>query len=179
MNTQTIKLSLLLSNSGQIEGLPKNPRLIRDERFSALVKSIQDDPEMLDLRELIVYSFQGKFIIIAGNMRFKAMKELGYAEAPCKVLPENTPIEKLRAYTIKDNNSFGENDLLELVTNWDQIELSGFGMELEINSKEKKEKVSKSVYKDYFILKINFQSENELKKAYEELKDKFECEIIM
>ena len=129
MKTDLIKLSLLVSNNGQVEGLPKNPRFIKDERFSALVKFIFFDPEMLDLRELIVYPHQGKFVIIAGNMRYRAMKELGYAEAPCKILPEETPIEKLRAYTIKDNNSFGENDFELLAKEWDLSELKDFGMD--------------------------------------------------
>lgn len=51
----SIPLSALFTNVGQIDGLPPNPRLIKDEKFEALKKSLTDDPEMLDLRELIVY----------------------------------------------------------------------------------------------------------------------------
>ena len=52
-------LPALHPNEGQVEGLPKNPRFIRDPKFKKLVKSIQDDPEMLELRELIVYDIFG------------------------------------------------------------------------------------------------------------------------
>ena len=102
MNAQKLKLYQLRINVGQIEGLPKNPRLIKDDRFASLVKSIQDDPEMLNLRELIVYPHGDTFVVIGGNMRFRAMKELGYAEAPCKVLDIDTPIAKLKAIALKD-----------------------------------------------------------------------------
>lgn len=69
--THKISTKNLLPNKGQIYGLPKNPRFIKDDRFAALVKSISDDPEMMDLRPLIVYPFDdggdAKFIVIGGN----------------------------------------------------------------------------------------------------------------
>lgn len=125
-----IPLTKIKPNNGQIHGLPKNPRLIKDDRFEKLVKSIQDDPEMLELRELIVYPHEKEYIVIAGNMRLKAMQHLKYKDAPCKVLPENTPVEKLKAITIKDNVPFGENDWDSLSNEWDINELSDWGMEI-------------------------------------------------
>lgn len=71
---KNIKISDLVLNSGQIEGLPKNPRFIRNERFESLKKSIKDAPEMLDYRRLAVYPFNGKYVILCGNMRFRACK---------------------------------------------------------------------------------------------------------
>ena len=100
MKSKSIQLTKIQPNTGQIDGLPKNPRIIKDEKFKQLVKSIQEDPEMLDLRELIVYPLNGEYVVIAGNMRLNALKELGHTEAPCKVLDEKTTPEKLRAYTI-------------------------------------------------------------------------------
>lgn len=130
MQQQQIKISLLKSNSGQVEGLPKNPRLIKSERFTKLVKSIQEDPEMLELRELIVYPFNDEFVVIAGNMRLAAMKELKYKEAPCKVLDINTTVQKLKAYVIKDNVGFGEHDWDMLANEWDEHELIDWGLDL-------------------------------------------------
>lgn len=126
---KNIKLAELSPNNGQVPGLPKNPRFIRDTRFEALKKSIEDAPEMLALRELIVYEYQGKYIIIAGNMRYRAMKDLGFGDAPCKVLDKDTPVEKLREYTIKDNQAFGADDWECLANEWDAEELSSWGME--------------------------------------------------
>jgi hypothetical protein len=149
-------------NTGQIPGLPQNPRFIRDERYEKLVKSIQDDPEMLDLRECIVFPYAAAFVVIAGNMRLRAtievmnMDEVAYSELlaikkadpeldfkswlaaintlrsskaiPCKVLPANTPVSKLKAYVIKDNVGFGQDSFDLLANEWDQQELEDWGM---------------------------------------------------
>jgi DNA modification methylase len=130
MEIQSVKISDLSPNTGQVEGLPKNPRFIKEERYKKLLKSIQDDPEMLELREVIVYKYKGTLIIIAGNMRFRACKELGFKEIPCKILPEDTPVEKLKAYVIKDNVGFGEHDFELLKLDWDLTELEGWGLEI-------------------------------------------------
>ena len=127
--TKNLPISEIEVNKGQIYGLPKNPRFIRDERFKALKKSIEDAPEMLGLRELLVYPYEGKYVVIGGNMRLKACEELGYKEIPCKVLPEETPVAKLREYTIKDNEGFGQNDWDILANEWEVEELQNWGME--------------------------------------------------
>lgn len=130
MQSKSLSISKLKSNTGQIDGLPANPRVIRDEKFQKLVKSIQDDPEMLELRELIVVPSGKTFVVIAGNMRLRAMESLGYKEAPCKVLDADTPVEKLKAYTIKDNVGLGEHDWEQLANEWDAGELSDWGLDL-------------------------------------------------
>jgi len=127
---QIIDIKRLEVNKGQVEGLPKNPRFIRDDRFNALVKSIKDAPEMLKLRELIVVEHGKKFVVIGGNMRLRACKELGMETIPCKVLPADTPVAKLREYAIKDNNGFGEDDWDVLANEWDAEELQEWGVEL-------------------------------------------------
>lgn len=128
---KNLKLSELELNSGQLEGLPKNPRFIRDERFEKLKKSIEEAPEMLALRELLVYPLDsGKFIVIGGNMRLRACKDLGYKELPCKIITKETPIEKLREYTIKDNVAFGQEDWDVLANDWDAEELDDWGLDV-------------------------------------------------
>lgn len=129
METKQIPLSKLHLNTGQIKDVPKNPRFIKDERFAALKKSIEDDPEMLNLRELVAYDNNGELVVILGNMRYRAMKELGYKDAPVKVLPTETEAKKLRAYIQKDNIAFGQNDWDLLGNEWDVTELEDFGLE--------------------------------------------------
>ena len=126
---QNIPTTKLVLNTGQIDGLPQNPRFIRDERFNKLVKSIQDAPEMLDYRTLLVYPFGGKYVVVAGNMRLRACKQIGYKELPCYVLPEETTPAKLREYAIKDNVSFGSDDFDLLANEWDSVELADWGVE--------------------------------------------------
>jgi hypothetical protein len=130
MKTETIKVSKLCLNEGQIEGLPANPRFIKDERFDKLKKSLQDDPEMMNLRECLVYPHGDRFIIIGGNMRYRAAMDLGWKEIPCKVIPAETPVEKLRAFTIKDNAAFGEWNYDDLANEWDAMELEDWGVDV-------------------------------------------------
>lgn len=127
---QTISIALLDFNKGQLKGLPKNPRFFRDYRYEAMKKSIAESPEMLELRELIVFPYpEGRFVVVCGNLRLRACKELGYKELPCKVLDSSTDVKKLREYATKDNVNFGENDLDVMANEWDKDELQDWGVE--------------------------------------------------
>lgn len=126
---QNVPVAQLEMNKGQLQGLPKNPRFFRDNRYEAMKKSIEDSPEMLQLRELIVYPHGEKYIVVCGNLRLRACKELGYTELPCKILAEDTPTVKLREYATKDNVSFGENDMDVMMNEWDKSELQDWGIE--------------------------------------------------
>ena len=185
--TRNIHIKELEVNKGQIEGLPQNPRFIRDERFTALKKSIEDAPEMLALRELIVYPHNGKFIIIAGNMRFRACKELGYKEIPCKVLDADTPVEKLREYTIKDNIGFGADDWDLIANEWDINELDGWGMELpDFELKGEENGTAEEALKDLsdnittsFKLEVTLNNESEQESLYNKLiGEGYVCRIL-
>lgn len=135
MEIQKVKIKDLKNNTGQIEGLPKNPRILKDDKFIKLKKSLEDDPEMLELREVIAYDNNGELIVICGNMRLKALKELGIKEVPTKILPTETTVEKLKAYTIKDNVSFGDHDFEMLSNEWDVEQLEDWGLEVPIDEK--------------------------------------------
>lgn len=134
--TNLISISLLDFNKGQLQGLPKNPRFFRNKRYEAMKKSISDSPEMLELRELIVYPYNdGRYVVVCGNLRLRACKELGYKELPCKVLNADTPVKKLREYATKDNVNFGENDMDIMENEWDKSELQDWGIEFEPDKK--------------------------------------------
>ena len=191
METKKIPLSKLHLNTGQIKDVPKNPRFIKDERFAALKKSIEDDPEMLNLRELVAYDNNGELVVILGNMRYRAMKELGYKAAPVKVLPAETDAKKLRAYIQKDNIAFGQNDWDLLGNEWDVAELEDFGLECDFltdnedmtdNVDEGKndeiEDFSSELTPQYKI-EISFDNEEEQEKIYNELTERgLSCRIL-
>lgn len=126
--TRVCNVSELQHNTGQIPDVPTNPRFIRDERFKALKKSIQEDPEMLDIREVVAYDYNGQLVVVLGNMRFRAICELGYKEVRVKILPFETPARKLRAYVIKDNVNHGEHDFDLLANDWEMDELKFDGL---------------------------------------------------
>lgn len=130
MKQETINIKHLNSNRGQVKGLPSNPRFIKNDKFAKLCKSIQEDPEMLKLREIVAYDNNGELVVIMGNMRFRAMKELGIKEASVKILPSDTPIEKLKAFTLKDNSNYGEYDFDLLSKEWDLSLLDSCAIEL-------------------------------------------------
>jgi hypothetical protein len=162
IKSQNIALSKLEINKGQIEGLPKNPRLIKDAKFEKLKKSIEDNPEMLGMREVLVYPHGSKFVIIGGNMRFQACKDLGFTEVPCKVLDKDTTAEQLRAITIKDNVGFGEHDWELLANEWEAEELEEWGLELpvqynsDIDYSDKNEEIDIDALDSDMIIKLKY-----------------------
>lgn len=191
MQAKTIKLSDLHLNTGQIKDVPKNPRFIKDERYEALKKSIEDDPEMLQLRELVAYDNNGELVVILGNMRYRAMKELGYKDAPVKVLPAETDAKKLRAYIQKDNIAFGQNDWDLLGNEWDVEELQDFGLECEFledneNVIENEDEGGNDEIEDFsseltpqYKIEISFDNEEEQEKIYNELTERgLSCRIL-
>jgi ParB-like chromosome segregation protein Spo0J len=117
----------------KLKNNPKNPRVIRDEKFNKLKKSIEDFPDMLEKRPLVVFTDKdGKFVVLGGNMRFKAAKELGIKELPVIVADEWTEEQKAQ-FLIKDNVNFGEWNHEELANEWDAIQLQEWGLDLPVN----------------------------------------------
>ena len=93
----SLELDRLELNEGQLDGLPANPREILETKLDLLKKDIQAYPELMKYRMLLVYPLDnGKYIIIGGNMRYRAMLDLGYKDAPCVIIPKETSIEKLK-----------------------------------------------------------------------------------
>lgn len=105
---------------------PNNPRLIKDDKFQKLVKSIKEFPEMLDIRPIVVNS---DMVILGGNMRFKACKEAGLKEIPV-IVADNLTEEQQREFLIKDNVSGGEWDWDLLANEWDSEQLTEWGIDL-------------------------------------------------
>lgn len=142
MTTRNIPIIQIENNTGQVPGLPPNPRITNPVKLDKLIESIKQDPEMLDLRGLLVYPIDGgKYITIGGNMRLQALKRLNYTECPCIIIPKDTPVDKLRNYIVKDNGDFGDWDYKALLAEWDAIELDGWAIDIpEFEDEETKKK---------------------------------------
>lgn len=121
-----VSINEIASNTGQVKDLPKNPRFIKNDKFKQLVNSIQEFPEMLEIRPIIVNE---DMIVLGGNMRLKACKELKLKEVYIQVI-SGLSIEKQKEFIIKDNVSYGNWDFDELfTTNWDEELLQHWGFD--------------------------------------------------
>lgn len=113
----------------QIKANPKNPRILKDDKFLKLKKSLEDFPEMLEKRPLIVFTDKdGKFVVLGGNMRLKVANELGIKELPI-ILADDWTEEQKAQFLIKDNISYGDWDWDILLNEWDTELLDGWGLE--------------------------------------------------
>ena len=109
----------------KVKSNPKNPRLIKDDKFKKLVKSIKDFPEMESVRPIVVNK---DMVILGGNMRYKAMIECGYKEVNVEVVDWSE--DKQNEFIIKDNVGFGEWEWDEIANSWDMEQLEDWGLDL-------------------------------------------------
>lgn len=115
-------------NTGQIDGLPANPRQWTKAQLDNLKASIEETPELLEARGCIVDYHEGKYVCLGGNMRYAACKALGMSELPCYVVPEGTTILKKKQIVAKDNVSMGDWDFDALANEWSDMDLEGWGV---------------------------------------------------
>lgn len=119
MNTEIVPIEKVLQN-------PSNPRIIKDDKFKKLVKSIQEFPQMLELRPIVV---DANMIVLGGNMRLKACKAAGLKEVPI-VIADSLTEEQQAEFIIKDNVGFGEWDWDLIANEWDTNKLEEWGLDI-------------------------------------------------
>jgi hypothetical protein len=107
---------------------PDNPRIIKDEKFKKLVKSIKDFPEMLEVRPIVV---DDNMIVLGGNMRLKACIEAGLKEVPI-IKFKDISDEKKKEFIVKDNVGYGEWDF-DMLGEWDTDKLIEWDLDVYIN----------------------------------------------
>lgn len=94
VEVKELPISELVENVGQIPDVPRNPRKITKERAKALIESHKQSPEMERLHELIVFPYKGKYVVISGNHRLRARRELKWEKCWCKILGAATSKKK-------------------------------------------------------------------------------------
>ena len=109
-----------------VKANPNNPRIIKDDKFAKLVKSINEFPQMLNLRPIVV---NDDMVVLGGNMRLKACKEAGLKEIPIIKASELTE-QQQKEFIVKDNVGYGEWDWNDLANNWDAQELQDWGLDI-------------------------------------------------
>jgi len=125
MKTEKIKLSKIKRN-------PDNPRLIKDNKFHKLVKSIKDFPEMLEIRPIVVNE---DMVVLGGNMRLKACQEAGLKEVPV-IQADELSAEQQREFIVKDNVGFGEWDWDMIANEWDTEKTNEWGLDLPFSEED-------------------------------------------
>jgi hypothetical protein len=121
-----MNMNITIAKISSIKPNPNNPRLIKDDKFKKLVKSIQEFPEMLNLRPIVINSDS---IVLGGNMRLKACKEAGLKEVPV-ILADDLSEEQQRQFIIKDNVGFGEWDWEMIANEWDAEKVTEWGLDV-------------------------------------------------
>jgi hypothetical protein len=152
MQIKEIKISEIKAN-------PNNPRLIKDDKFAKLVKSIKEFPEMLKLRPIVV---NDDMIVLGGNMRLKACKEAGLKVVPVIKASELSE-EQQREFIIKDNVGFGEWDWEMLGNEWPEDKLEEWGLEVpnftETNYSDKNKEIDVDDLDTKMTIKLNYTEE--------------------
>ena len=117
----------------EIKANPNNPRLIKDDKFKKLVKSLESFPEMMEKRPIVcVTDSDGKLYPLGGNMRLKALKELKYKDIPDSwvTMADEWTEEQRREFLIKDNVGFGEWDWDMIANEWDAEQIEEWGLDV-------------------------------------------------
>jgi len=164
----------------EVKPNPANPRIIKDEAFHKLVNSIKEFPKMMALRPMVV---DNDMTVLGGNMRLRALQHLGYKEIPdewVRKASELTDDEK-RQFIIKDNVPAGLWDWDALANEWDEDELTEWGLELptEWGQEGKEQKDLSDDLKETYEVIITCGGEQEQEEVYNKLiSEGYECRVL-
>lgn len=152
---------------------PKNPRVIRDADFKKLVKSIDENPDYFEARPIIISERTGERIIIAGNQRYSAAREIGIKDVPCIILPGLTE-EREQEIMIRDNVSNGNWDFDMLAADWDAELLNDWGVDVPVwggdDFGDKNKELDLDSFENVMELKLKF-SKNDFFSVSQSLDD--------
>ena len=126
MESNDINKSIQIVDIKSVKSNPNNPRIIKDDKFNKLVKSIKEFPKMLEIRPIVV---NNDMVVLGGNMRLKACKEAGLKEVSIIKASDLTE-EEQKQFIIKDNVGFGEWDWETLANEWDAEQLGEWGLDV-------------------------------------------------
>ena len=123
-----LKLTDLEPNTGQVPGLPSNPRQWTKSDVERIAASLKETPELFEARPIIAVPHGGKYVILGGNLRYEGARHNKDKEAPVAVIPEDTPLDKMKEIVVKDNGTFGAWDYDTLANEWGDLPLADWGV---------------------------------------------------
>lgn len=165
---------------------PNNPRVLRDDKFQKLKKSIQEFPKMLSLRPIVI---DENNIVLGGNQRYHALKELGFTDLDdsCVKYANDLTEEEKQRFIIADNVAFGEWDWDTLANDWDVVDLEAWGLEIpnfetleEIEASEDEDlKDLSNKIKSMYKIEVICKDEQEQETTYNKLiEQNYECRLL-
>lgn len=170
-----LRVADLRPNEGQIDGVPANPRYISESDYKALCNSLRED-DLTGILQMKVYDNAGVWVVLDGNMRLRALNDVGVQEVECIVVPQGTPAKVLRKIIALSNSTFGEWDMDMLANEWDAYELSDWGIDLP-QAKED-EDISSKIGFDYKV-EVTCTCEADQEELYNRLSGEgFSCRIL-
>jgi ParB-like chromosome segregation protein Spo0J len=159
----------------EIKPNPNNPRVIKDDKFDKLVRSIKEFPKMLKIRPIVV---NDDMIVLGGNMRLKACKAAGLKEVPVIKASELTE-EEQRQFIIKDNVSGGEWDWDMLANEWDSEPLEEWGLDVPVFAEDTEQKDLSDDLKETFEVIISCKDEVHQEQVYNKMiADGFDVRVL-
>ena len=157
----------------EIKSNPNNPRVIKDHKFEKLKKSISEFPKMMELRPMVINEDN---IVLGGNMRLKALKDLGYKEVPEEWVKRASDLteDETRRFIIADNVGFGEHDWEMLANEWDNEELQDWGLDIpniNLQDEEYTTKIESPIYETKLVkpLETNLYNLDRYNKLIEDI----------
>lgn len=125
--SRMLKVADLRPNEGQIPDVPANPRYISEREYEELKASIEAD-NLTGVLQMKVYQYEGAWVVLDGNMRLKALQDLGIDEVQCLLVPDDADAKTLRKIVVSANSTFGQWDMDMLANEWDAKELDAWGV---------------------------------------------------
>ena len=170
-----IKLSSLKAN-------PSNPRIIKDDKFKKLVASLEQFPEMMEKRPMVcVTDVDGKIYPLGGNMRLRAIQQLGMKEIPDTwvAMADDWTEEKRKEFIVRDNVGFGEWNWDDLANEWDAELLEDWGLDLPMFGEDTELNDLSEKIKETFRIEISCHDEEHQEKMYNKLiAEGYECRLL-
>jgi hypothetical protein len=162
----------------KIKGNPRNPRIIKNDKYKKLVASIKEFPQMLEKRPIVV---DEDMMVLGGNMRLKASKDAGLKEVWIDI-EEGWTKEQKDEFVVKDNVNFGEWEWDMLANDWDSVQLADWGLDVWQNEDDEQNNdvndISDNIAEEYRV-EIELTSEREQEQVFNELTQKgYKCRIL-
>ena len=159
---------------------PNNPRVLRDDKFQKLKKSIQEFPKMLSLRPMVI---DENNVVLGGNMRLRALQELGFTDIDETWVKRSSDLteEEKKRFIIADNVAFGEWDWDTLANDWEVVDLEAWGLDIpqfdtveEVEAEDLSDKI-----KSMFKIEVICKDEQEQERTYNKLiEQNYECRLL-